>query len=185
VDGSPQRGPADAWVTVVEFADFQCSYCRVEEPVVAGLLAIYPDDLRLVFKHFPLTSIHDHAQAAAVAAECAGEQDRFWQMHDLLFTTALDSAALLADAGQVSGLDVIAWQACLASQRPLAVISQDLALASSLDLPGTPTFVVNGWPAFGALPESDLRAIVDRARTEATASGIPRAEYYQRAVLGN
>src|SRR6266545_4761555 len=110
VADSPQRGPSDAWVTVVEFADFECPFCRSEEAVVADIESIYGRDLRLVFKHFPLTSIHPHAQAAAIAASCAGDQEKFWEMHDLLFKGAIDDAALLSDAGRV-GLDVTAWQA--------------------------------------------------------------------------
>ena len=78
VGDSPQRGPSDAWVTVVEFADFECPFCRSAQPALTGIEAVYAGDLRLVFKHFPLTSIHPHARAAAVAAECAGEQGKFW-----------------------------------------------------------------------------------------------------------
>ncbi len=181
---SPQRGPADAWVTVVEFGDFECPYCRMEEPVLGDLAAIYGADLRLVWKHFPLTGIHPHAQAAAVAAECANAQGRFWEMHDLLLATALDDATLLADAGQVPGLDVAAWQACLGTAAPADRVAADVALGASLGVGGTPTFYVNGVPVIGAVPESELRAVVDQARGRAMASGIPRADYYNRAVLG-
>jgi len=182
--GSPQRGPSDAWVTVVEFADFECPFCRGEEPVLTDLEIIYAGDLRLVFKHFPLTGIHPHAQAAAVGAECAGEQGKFWPMHDLLFTTALDDASLLADAGQVPGLDVATWRACLVAPEPARRVAADVAEAASVGIDGTPTFVVNGMPVVGAVPEADLRAVIDRARTQAVASGIPRADYYDKAVLG-
>lgn len=184
VGDSPQRGPSDAWVTVVEFADFECSYCRSEEPVLAGLLATYGADVRLVFKHFPLSAIHPHAQAAAVAAKCAGDQGRFWELHDLLFTTALDDATLLADAQQVAGLDVTAWQACLATPAAAARVAADVTLALGLGIAGTPTFVINGQEVVGAVPESNLRLVIDRARDTAVASGIPRAEYYDKAVLG-
>ena len=184
VGDSPQRGPSDAWVTMVEFADFECPYCRVEEPVVAGLEAAYGADLRVVHKHLPLTGLHPHAQAAAVAAECAHSQGKFWELHDLLFTTALDDATLLADAQQVPGLDVAAWQACLATSAPAARVAADVALAASLALTATPTFVINGQEVVGAVPESNLRLVIDHARDTARASGIPRAEYYDRAILG-
>ncbi len=183
VGASPQRGLADAWVTMVEFADFQCSYCRREEPVVAHLGTVYGADLRLVFKHLPL-AVHDHAKDAAVAAECAGEQKKFWELHDLLFTTDLDPATLLADAQAILGLDVGAWQACLASSEAAAVVDADVALAATLEIPGTPTFVVNGVLVVGAVPEDELRAVIDQARAKAIASGIPRADYYDKAVLG-
>ena len=184
VEGSPQRGPADAWVTLVEFADFQCPYCRAEEPVLVDLLATYGDDLRLVFKYFPLAPLHPYAQAAAVAAECAGEQGRFWEMHDLLFVTALDDATLLADAGQVGGLDLPTWQACIASPEAAGVVAADLALGEGLGVPGTPTFVLNGVEVVGAVPGADLGAAIDRARSTAIASGIPRGQYYDQVVLG-
>jgi protein-disulfide isomerase len=185
VGDSPQRGPSDAWVTMVEFADFECPYCRSEEPVVADLEAAYGADLRVVYKHLLAPpSVHPHAQAAAIAAECAHAQGKFWELHDLLFTTALDEASLLADAQQVSGLDVSAWQACLATAAPADRVAADVALATSLALTGTPTFVINGQEVVGAVPESNLRFVIDRARDTAVASGIPRAEYYDKAILG-
>ncbi len=81
VGDSPQRGPGDAWVTIVEFADFECPYCRVEEPVLQAITAAYGSDVRVVFKHFPL-GFHPDAWPAAIAAECARAQGRFWEMHD-------------------------------------------------------------------------------------------------------
>jgi protein-disulfide isomerase len=181
VADSPQRGPSDAWVTVVEFADFECVFCRGEEPVLAEIEATYGRDLRLVFKNFPL---HPHAQAAAVAACCAGDQGKFWEMHDLLFGAALDEAALVAAAKQVPGLVLDAWQACIVTPDPVNRIAADVALATELEIGGTPTFVVNGVEVVGAVPESDLRATIDHARDVALASGIPRADYYDKAVLG-
>ncbi|HTP28635.1 MAG TPA: thioredoxin domain-containing protein, partial [Anaeromyxobacteraceae bacterium] len=132
VGDSPQRGSSDAWVTVVEFADFECPFCRNEEPILIDTESLYGADLRLIFKYFPLTSIHPRAQAAAVAAECAGEQGKFWDMHDLLFTTALDDATLLADARQVPGLDVPAWQVCIGTSASASRVAADVALATSL-----------------------------------------------------
>lgn len=85
IGSSPIRGPVNAWVTMVEFGDFECPFCGEEEPVVEALLRAFPNDLRLVFKNFPLTSIHPYAEGAAIAAECAGEQGDFWPMHDILF----------------------------------------------------------------------------------------------------
>ena len=184
VGDSPQRGPADAWVTIVEFADFECPFCRAEQPILADIEAAYAGDVRVVFKHFPLTAIHPHAQAAALAAQCASDQGKFWEMHDLLFTTALDDATLVADAEQIPGLDVAGWQACTSSMAAASRVSTDVALGTELGIDGTPTFVVNGTPVVGAVPENDLRTVIDHARAAATASGIPRADYYDKAVLG-
>jgi protein-disulfide isomerase len=184
VGDSPQRGPGDAWVTLVEFADFECPFCRSEQPVLADVEALYGADLRVVFKNFPLAGIHPRAQAAAVAAECAHEQGKFWELHDLLFTTALDDATLLADAARVPGLDLAAWQACLTAPAAAERVAADVALGTGLGIDGTPTLVVNGVPVVGAVPEADLRAAIDHARDEAVASGLPRGDYYDEAVLG-
>lgn len=184
VGDSPQRGPADAWVTIVEFADFECPYCRAEEPVLADIESTFGADVRLVFKSFPLTGIHPDAMASAIAAQCAADQGRFWELHDLLFRTALDDATLVADAEQVAGLDVAAWQACRGGSTAAARVAADVDLASELGVDGTPTLVVNGVTLIGAIPESELRAAVEQARASAEASGIAKADYYDKAVLG-
>lgn len=199
---APQRGPADAWVTVVEFSDFQCPYCGLAQASLALLAADYPADVRVVFKHFPL-SFHAHAAAAAVAAECARAQEpspdgRFWAMHDALFATQgswgasgvgpAAAAAFFADqASQVAGLDEAAWGACVAADDRTRV-EADLAQGRDVPVPGTPTFVINGEVLVGAGPPGTfypvLRDRVDAALATARQSGIPRAEYYDRAVLG-
>ncbi len=84
VGDSPVRGTADAWVTVLEFGDFQCPYCREAKPIMDDLLEANPKDVRLVFKHFPL-DMHAHARPAAIAAECASQQGKFWPFHDTLY----------------------------------------------------------------------------------------------------
>ncbi len=193
---SPQKGPSDAWVTVVEFADFQCPYCGAAEPTVEQVLADYPTDVRLVFKHFPLSQ-HANARAAANAAECARAQATplgdhaapngyFWDMHDLLFAhqSALDPASLALYAGQIADLDAAAWQTCFDARQYDARVSADEDLGASVGVAGTPTFVINGAPLEGAWPLATFEAKVDAARQQAIASGIPRADYYRVAVLG-
>lgn len=184
VGDSPQRGPGDAWVTIVEFADFECPYCRIEEPVLTAVAAAYPDDVRVVFKHFPLPpSIHPHARHAAIAAECAHLQNRFWELHDLLLTTTLDDAMLQADAAR-AGLDTAAWETCFDTAATSARVDADLALGTSLGIRGTPSLVVNGALIEGAADEPTLRRAVEDARSAAIQSGIPRARYYDAAILG-
>lgn len=187
VGDAPQRGPADAWVTVVEFSDFQCPFCGAAAPQVAALLADLPADVRLLYRHLPLPQ-HLRAFPAAVAAECARLQGpapdgAFWELHDLLFAhqAALGDADLAGYAAQVPGLDTAAWSACLATQPPRDRVSADRDLAAALGVGGTPTFVVNGAVVLGV---GGLRAAVDAALVAAQASGIPRGEYYDRAVLG-
>jgi protein-disulfide isomerase len=183
---SPARGPADAWVTLVEFGDFECPFCGEEEPVVEALLAMYPADLRLVWKNFPLTSIHPYAQGAAVAAECADEQSLFWPMHDLLYAnqSALTATDLANYAGEVPGLDVTTWQACLTTPAPAQVIANDEALGGTVGVNGTPTFFVNGEIVVGAVPQATLQGVIETKRAEAEASGVPRAQYYDTVILG-
>ena len=84
VGSSPVRGPADAWITVVEFSDFECPYCGAVQATLATVLPEYGTDVRVVFEHFPL-SLHPYARTTAIAAECAHAQGRFWQFHDLVF----------------------------------------------------------------------------------------------------
>jgi protein-disulfide isomerase len=187
VAGRPQRGPADAWVTVVEFADFECPFCQAVEPTLAALSAEYGDDLRLVFRHLPLVQ-HPHAEHAAIATECAFAQGEalFWALHDrLLAGGALDDASLAAQAAD-AGVDAPAWGACFTGPAPSAsaALDADVAAALAAGVAGTPTFFVNGLALVGNQPIDRFRSAIDRARSEARASGLPRAEYYDRAVLG-
>lgn len=185
IGAAPVQGPADAWVTVVVFSDLECPFCAQEHSRLLQLLAIYPGDVRLAWKHFPLTSIHAHARGAAIAAECAKEQGRFWEMTDLVFAnrTQLGAASLASYAGQ-TGLDTTAWSTCIGSSAAAAAVDADVALGIQLGVPATPTMAVNGRPLVGAYSLAALQAQVEAARTAAVASGIPRADYYGRAVLG-
>lgn len=183
VDGAPVTGPADAWVTVVEFADFECPYCRSVQPALAEMLAAYPDDVRLVFRHFPL-SYHPRARPAARAAECAFAQDRFFEMAALVFTSALDDSTLAADAAAAGVPDLDAWTTCLTAASTDARIDGDIDIGRTAGVPATPTFYVNGVELVGSAPYATFRDAVEQARAKAIASGIPRADYYRRAVLG-
>ncbi len=100
VDAAPVRGPADAWVTIVEFSDFECPFCRDAEPTLEAVVAAHPADVRLVYKEYPLP-FHDRAMPAALAADCAGQQLKFWEMHDLLMGGSLDDAALVGYANRL------------------------------------------------------------------------------------
>jgi protein-disulfide isomerase len=101
VGAAPVRGPSGAWVTIVEFSDFQCPFCRNAEPTIEAVLAANAADVRLVYKEFPLTSLHENAMPAALAADCANQQGKFWEMHDLLMKGSLDDGALVGYAEQL------------------------------------------------------------------------------------
>lgn len=155
------RGPADAPVTIVEFSDFECPFCRRVQPTLARLRAAYPKGVRLVYRHFPLAR-HRAAPKAAEAAECAREQGRFWEMHDRLFANpdALGVEDLKRHARAISLHDA-AFDACLDSGRHDARWRRDLAEALTYGSSGTPLFFVNGRLIVGAQPYDVFARVVE------------------------
>ncbi len=158
----PARGPANAPVTVIEFSDYQCPFCKRAEPVVEQMLKEYAGKVRLEYRHFPLESIHPNARGAAEAAVCADEQGHFWDYHAQIFKGAGDLAApeLLKHAAN-SGLDVNMFQACLADGRARERVSADLEAGQAAGVSGTPAFFVNGIPFSGAIPIEEFRKTID------------------------
>jgi protein-disulfide isomerase len=157
------KGPEGALVTVIEFSDYECPFCRRAEPVVEQMLKEYAGNVRFEYRHFPLESIHPQARPAAEAAVCADEQGQFWPYHAQLFAgdgSALAQPQLLASATKI-GLDVNAFQACIASGRARARVDADLAAGKAAGVSGTPAFFVNGVPFSGALPIEDFRRAID------------------------
>jgi Na+/H+ antiporter NhaA len=157
------RGSEDAPVTLVEYADFECSYCGMAEPVVRDLVARYGADLRYVFRHLPLTDVHEHAELAAEAAEVAAAQGRFWEMHDRLFagSDALRVHDVVGYAADV-GLDPDAFVRDLESRRYALRVARDVESADQSGVTGTPTFFVNGRRYQGAPDVAALSAAIDR-----------------------
>jgi Na+/H+ antiporter NhaA/glutaredoxin len=160
------RGPERASVTVVEYGDFQCPYCGQAEPAVAELL--HDPDVRYVWRHLPLTDVHPQAELAAEAAEAAGAQGRFWEMHDLLLAhqDALRPADLLRYADQL-GLDRDRFHDDLRQHAHAARIAQDVESADLSGVSGTPTLFVNDQRYYGAFDEAALVRAVKLARTRA------------------
>lgn len=185
IEGAPSRGPTDAWVTLVEFGDFQCKYCALEAPVLAELEQAFREDLRVVYKHFPL-DFHAHARPAAIASECARAQGLFWPMHDQLIAhhDALQPTDIEGYAALI-GLDVDAWRACLSTEGPGQRVDADAAEGARHGVSATPTEFINGRMRVGAHSVDELRAEIASARATAMASGIPRERYYREAVLGD
>lgn len=145
VGKSPSRGPEDAPITIVEFSDYQCPFCARSEPLIQEFVAAYPSQTRVVFKHFPLTSIHPQAMPAALAATAAQKQGKFWQMHELLFANqrALGSEQLTQYAKQI-GLDLAKFEADMQSDEVKSAVRDDMQLAQRVGIRGTPTIFVNG-----------------------------------------
>jgi protein-disulfide isomerase len=161
-DPARLRGNVHAPVTIVEFSDFQCPFCRREEVVLKELLAKYKGKVSLAYRDFPLPQIHPQAEMAAEAARCAGERGKFWEYHDLLFTDPprLDKTSLIGDARSL-GLDEDQFSACLTTQKFKPQIDADAQAASRLGVDGTPTFFINGVLVSGAQPASAFEEIID------------------------
>jgi protein-disulfide isomerase len=157
-------GPADARVTLVEYGDFECPHCGALHPIVQAAQKAFGGNLRFAFRHFPLRSSHPHALAAAKAAEAAGEQGRFWEMHDRLYRhqAALSDADLERHAREV-GLDLDRFRQSLGSGEPEARIREDLASASESGARGTPTLFINGERYDGPLERDEIFAALARA----------------------
>ena len=158
------RGPLDAPVTLVEYGDLECPYCGQAEPAVRELL-VGCTDVRYVWRHLPLRDVHPQAFLAALAAEAAARQDRFWDMHDLLLRhqDALQLRDLVGYAGEL-GLDVDRFTHELKAHKGAARIEQDVEGAAASGVRGTPTFFVNGRRHQGAYDLPALLAAVDEAR---------------------
>jgi Na+/H+ antiporter NhaA len=145
------RGPANAPVTMVEYADFECPYCGQAEPAVRSLLQEFGHDVRYVWRHLPLTDVHPHAQLAAEAAEAAAAQGAFWEMHDLLLAHqgALSFRDLTGYAGSLE-LDAERFASDLRGHEGAERVRQDTDSADLSGVSGTPTFFVNGRRHYGA-----------------------------------
>jgi len=161
------RGPRDAPVTLVEYGDFECSYCGQAESVVREVLADF-GDVRYVWRHLPLNDVHPHAQLAAEASETAGRQNAFWEMHDLLLERQdeLRPSDLVAHARALD-LDVERFGVDLRRHVGAARVAEDVESADASNVSGTPTFFINGRRHHGAYDVQTLSAAVRAARARA------------------
>jgi protein-disulfide isomerase len=162
IDGAPTRGPENAPVTLVEFSDFQCPYCGRVQSVLQKIRETYKDQVKLVYKDFPLPQLHPQAPKAAEAARCAREQDKYWDYHDRLFQDAKDLTPdkLKRYAADLQ-LDTAAFDACLDSGKYAAAVRQDMAQGAELGVNSTPSFFVNGRFLSGAQPFSAFQALIN------------------------
>ncbi len=161
-------GSADAPVTIIEFSDYQCPFCRRAEPIIEELLKRYPNEVRFVYRHFPLDSIHPRARAASEAALCAGDQGKFWPYHELLFGEDADlEVAGLEAAAEQAELDLEAFRACVSERRHRAAVEADVADGRSAGVTGTPAFFVNGIGLKGAQPVDEFVKIIEAELAQA------------------
>ncbi|MBU0576214.1 DsbA family protein [Patescibacteria group bacterium] len=160
------RGPQEAQVTIVEFSDFQCPACKTTQTIINKVLLQYPDQVRLIYRHFPLNSIHPNAQLAAQATEVAAEDSKFWEYHDLLFSTQAQWSKIeskeeyieqLASYAEQLGIDKATFLERIESDHIKSLVAEDLTAGGKLNIQGTPTFYVNGQSS----PASQLLQIVE------------------------
>ena len=161
IDGAPAKGPANAPITIVAFADFECPFCLKSEATLRAVEQAHPGDVRIVFKNDPLP-IHAHARLAADAGVAAANQGHFWELHDRLFgrpAAALDRANLLKIAADMN-LDAARFAADLDDPRTDERVQRDADEAKALGVNGTPTFFVNGHRVIGAQPQATFEAAI-------------------------
>lgn len=147
------RGNPNAPVSIVEFTDYQCPYCKKIQPTLHKLLETFPDDLRIIYKHYPLDFIHSHSRRVSEAAECAADQNQFWNFTDVIYDSTLEWGAvedpkllepLLDKYALKVGLNMDAFHTCLDSGVKKDLVEKDRQEGKKLFVSGTPTLLING-----------------------------------------
>ena len=159
---NPSVGSASAPITLIEFSDYQCPYCGRVEPTLKRLRAAYGDKIRFVWKDFPLTQIHPQAFKAGEAAHCAGDQGKYWELHDVLFNK--QSELQLDDLKRHAltlGLNVDAFNQCLDSSKHAERVRDGVAEGGQVGVNSTPTIFINGRRFSGAQPYEVFAAAID------------------------
>jgi protein-disulfide isomerase len=156
------KGEKGAKVTIIEYSDFQCPFCGRAEPTIAKILETYGEDVVFAYRHFPL-SFHPNARPAALASECAAEQDKFWEYHKVLYanSNALSKTDLLKYADDLK-LDAADFKSCLESEKYAKKVDADFAQGQADGVTGTPAFFINGELIAGAYPFDSFKQIIDR-----------------------
>ncbi|MEO7273969.1 MAG: thioredoxin domain-containing protein [Vicinamibacterales bacterium] len=161
--GAPVRGAAAAPVTVVEFSDFHCPFCRQVQPVLRQLLQEYGDRLRIVYKDMPIDGLHPQARGVAEAARCAADQGRFWEFHDKVYAGGPDgSAATMQRYASEAGVELSQFESCRASRKHQAGVQRDVQEGADLGLTGTPGFFINGRFLSGSQPLEAFTRVIDQ-----------------------
>jgi protein-disulfide isomerase len=161
-DKARLRGTPDAIITIVEFTDFQCGFCRQAENTLKEVLAKYPGKVALAHKDYPLAGMDSQSALASEAARCAGEQGKFWEYRDLLFSSSNLDREILPSYSQTLKLNAKEFGSCLAAERYKAAIEQDLNDGQKAGVSATPAFFINGARVTGAQPASTFEKIIDQ-----------------------
>jgi protein-disulfide isomerase len=161
------RGKADAKVTIIEYSDFQCPYCQKHADTLAQILKDFPNDVRLVYRHFPLSSIHPFAEKAGEASECANKQGKFWEMYDQLLVLGKSEAGLSLDGmkkiASDIGLNTTNFNTCLDNGETASIVEEQYTNGTTAGVSGTPANFVNGNLMEGALPYETFKQAVQQA----------------------
>ena len=181
------HGSKDAPVTLVEFADYQCPYCAKVNPVLQTIEKEYGNRLAVVFKDFPLP-MHKDAEKAAEAARCAGEQGKYWEYHDLLFSShQTDLPSLRTHAGELK-LDPAKFDTCLDSGSQAAAVKKDQEEGTRLGLTATPSFFINGHFFSGAADSKTIHEIISMempaSSSEGASAAVPPTAIAQASASG-
>jgi len=163
IDDDPVLGPEDAPITIIEFSDYECPYCqRWHREVWSQLQDAYPDQIRLVYRDFPLYNVHPNAGPAAEAAHCAGDQGKYWEYHNLLLSgeNSLGNETFQQYASMV-GLDLSQFSDCIESNKYESEVNADYTYAVRLGVQSTPTFFINGVALIGAQPFESFQKIIE------------------------
>ncbi|MFH0869968.1 MAG: thioredoxin domain-containing protein [archaeon] len=158
----PVRGNASDPIIIIAFSDYECPFCRKAEMTIRDIEQQYAGQVVLIFKDFPLTQIHKDALNAALAAECAREQGKYWEYHDYLFdhNDKLDIGSLELYALQFN-MSAEKFNSCLESQKFKYEIDSDIKAATAAGVSSTPTFFINGIAVVGAQPEEEFTKIIN------------------------
>ncbi len=166
---TPLRGPQDAPVTIIEYADYECPYCQQIQPVLDKLETEYKGKVAFAYKDAPLP-MHPHAQKAGEAARCAGAQGKYWEYHDLLFASKALEIPQLKEGAATLKLDTQAFDKCLTSGEQEKAVKAQLAEAQTFQLQGTPSFFINGIFFSGSLTSEQFHTVIDDELKAASAS---------------
>ena len=155
----PYKGGAEAGIVIVEFSDYRCPYSFQSFPVVRELISTYGDQIKFIFRDFPLK---EYSQKAAEAGECAHEQDKFWEMHDKLFINQSDLSVMsIKQYALEVGLDELSFNECLDSGRYASEVQEDFSDGLLAGVDGTPTFFINGHEFQGSVTVDAFKMIID------------------------
>jgi protein-disulfide isomerase len=173
-------GKADSPVTLIEYGDYQCPPCAQAYPIIKAVTEQYKNQIRFIFRNFPITSAHQNAKAAAATAEAAGLQGKYWEMHDKIYETQADwenlsideRTGFFANYAKDLGLDITKFNTDVATKAITDKINYDSALGKKAGVDGTPMFYLNG-TKIGSDVWSDNTKLTDAINTELTKAGIP------------